>query len=1236
MIRTGILGVLLWMLIPSAQAIDCSSVLPGPAQSYAADGTLYMQTGARITNYSALDLCFATVTGYDYEMNDLACGSGKCQITKIPSASRTRPIIPTSPDSGYYTVATWTTPSVILGSTAGYGSRNASDSNRWDIGTLEVNGPKASASFSNNYSTYVTKSLVFYNNGTLTLTAGKTYIVDGSVFLSQGTINIVGVEPTTLYVNGDFRLDNTAVFTGMSSLDVYVTGALNMSGNTQTQGAYYVEGNATLTNNATLTGRLAAKNVYLMGNSQIIYDSTPALSCYSDDFNRSALGSDWIYKALGSSLPPYINSNRLNVTQDIGNQASSITYQKLFPGQSNLVQVEFNYFAWSKNSGTGGDGLAIILSDATITPQPGSYGGALGYAQRNNGTPGFAGGWIGVGLDEYGNFSSANEGKVGGPGVRAQAIAIRGSAKSNYKYLTGTAANLSPTIDKRATTSAAPNHKYRLTVDSRSSGKAMVSLERDVKDGNGYQTLISPFDAVAITGQGAVPDNFYLSLTGSTGGSYNNHELDDFKVCALKSSPVGTQIDHFEFDVSGNPLTCAPQTMTVRACANAACSSLITDKVTATLSPASLADGGWVGGNVVTLTNGTGSLTLAKRTTGTVTLGVTASSPSTKPQSTTLCRVGNSGSLTAGACTLDFQDSALLFDVPAKLANKPATGITLRAVRKSDSADLCVPAFAGQTRNIAFWSSYVTPASTVNPSQPAVTVNNTSVGFSEATRTSVPLTFDSSGQATLSVNYADAGEMQLDARYTGSTATGDDTLVINGSDKFVSAPAGLCIQPEATCSAANASCPAFRRAGEDFSVKISARAWQQDNDTDLCTGNGLTPNFALSGIALGSQLLAPQGGTNAAVTTASYDHIANASGEMSLTQTLSEVGVFALTATPPSYLGMTLPVASSAPVGRFTPYDYLIQNPALQAACAASGFSYMDQPFAISYNAVARNKRGQTTTNYDSTLANGAFIRDNTTLVAENADNGVALDGRLSAITAPWSQGRQNLSLYPVSFGRLAANQPDGPYASLAVGVRLTGTDQLSVPLSNADMHSASAGACGSNCNALKLGSQQLRLGRLNAGSGRAAPSSALAVPLQFEYFTGSGWALNALDSCSRLDLQTAGAFVFDRPYAATTRELTLASNAKSQLALSSSRTVPGTAASQQASAGYLWLHFSAPGVNDRVSYGVDLSKQPAAPVWLRFDWNGDGTAANNEASGWAYFNQWRGSDRIIYRREKS
>lgn len=1229
--RQMLLLVLMLVMIPAqAFTIDYDTVFPTVIQGH---GNNTNCAGSNATTFEITNSSWIkggsspslNVCKINQQSNSGNCynGSGsivKCTANQIQINSAVLDAFPVSSDTSTATYNNGAT--VTLGADG-----------KTDFGNLYADN--ATLKFSATNSTYRIKYLNLRNGqAALYLAPGDYWIetleMDGrKLLLSDSGTTRLFVKNYLTFRNGTtLNEDNkgSLLVFGYSSIEIF-SGTYN--------GYFYANDNFILRNQTLVNGRVTAADIYVydsyINDTKII--APPVLGCFSDNFNSTPLSSDWAVATSAGSFTPQIVNSRLRLTQNVNYQATSITYQRLFPAAGNLFTVEFDHAAYG---GSGADGIAMVLSDATVTPQPGASGGPLGYGFKPAGSdkpgPGFAGGWLGVGIDEYGNFA-AEGGSYNKTRVQ-NSVAIRGSGSgtNGYRYLFGTS-TLSPTIDNGSSYPNPPHH-YRLTVDSRLSGQAQVLIERDT--GAGYVTLIPQFNAIGQTGQAQIPDNLYLSFTGSTGGSNNIHELDNVKICALKSNPVGTQIDHFEFDVTGNPLTCAPQTMTVRACANAACSSLITDKVTATLSPASLADGGWVGGNVVTLTNGTGSLTLAKRTAGAVTIGVTQSIPATRPLSTTLCRVGNTGSLTAGACTLDFQDSALLFDVPAKLANKPATGITLRAVRKSDSADLCVPAFAGQTRNIAFWSSYVTPASTVNPSQPAVTVNNTAVGFSEATRSSVPLTFDSSGQATLSVNYADAGEMQLDARYTGSTATGDDTLVINGSDKFVSAPAGLCIQPEATCSAANASCPAFRRAGEDFSVKISARAWQQDNDTDLCTGNGLTPNFALSGIALGSQLLAPQGGTNAAVTTASYDHIASASGEMSLTQTLSEVGVFALTATPPSYLGMTLPVASSAPVGRFTPYDYLIQNPALQAACAASGFSYMDQPFAISYNAVARNKRGQTTTNYDSTLANGAFIRDNTTLVAENADNGVALDGRLSAITAPWSQGRQNLNLYPVSFGRLAANQPDGPYASLAVGVRLTGTDQLSVPLSNADMHSASAGACGSNCNALKLGSQQLRLGRLNAGSGRAAPSSALAVPLQFEYFTGSGWALNALDSCSRLDLQTAGAFVFDRPYAATTRELTLASNAKSQLALSSSRTVPGAAASQQASAGYLWLHFSAPGVNDRVSYGVDLSKQPAAPVWLRFDWNGDGTAANNEASGWAYFNQWRGSDRIIYRREKS
>ncbi len=891
--------------------------------------------------------------------------------------------------------------------------------------------------------------------------------------------------------------------------------------------------------------------------------------------------------------------------------------------------MEFDYFAWSKNRETGGDGLAIILSDAAITPQPGSYGGALGYAQRNNGTAGFAGGWIGVGLDEYGNFSNPNEGKVEGPGFRAQAIAIRGSAKSNYKYLAGTAANLSPAIDKSNTNSAAPNHKYRLTIDSRTSGKAIISLERDTKNGRGYQTLISPFDAVAISGQGAVPDNFYISFTGSTGGSTNNHELDNFELCALKSNPVGKQIDHFEFDHSGQALTCNPEEMTLRACADPSCSTLVTESVTAVLSPASLSDGGWVGGNSVTFSGGSATVSLRKTTAGAVTIGVTSSTPSSKSFSKTLCQAGG-GALNEQNCTLNFADSGFVFDVPNIIANKGTTNVIVKAVKKDDSTKQCVPGFASVNRTLNFWSSYISPSTTVNTAKPTVTVNGTAVGANAAAPVSIPLAFDSAGQATLtSVNYVDAGQMQLDASYSGSAGTGDVGLVMNGSDQFVSRPVGLCIRPETVCAAGNSSCPYFRRAGESFSVSLTAQAWESDSDSDICAGNQTTPNFALSGIALGSTLVAPSGGVPATVGTASYNHVASSSAQQTVSQSLSEVGVFRLTATPPSYLGTTISATSSAPVGRFTPYDFAVSNASITPGCGS--FSYMDQPMPTSFTVTARNQSGGTTSNYRNEFATATLA-----LVAENSDNGVSLSSRLSGLGGlSWQAGLFMVNQHPETFARNLS--PDGPFSQLAIGVSVADNEKdVVIPLIGANMNAATAGSCGSNCDAVTLGAQDLRHGRLKLATGRTLASNPLTLPLMTESYAAGQWLWSQADNCTALDLTATGSFLFDRGYDMTKAELTLIDNSsKSRLALTQDRSTPATQpTSSTAKEGYIWLHFTAPGISDRVHYRLDLAKQPSAPIWLNYDWDGDGAADVDDMSGWAFFNQWRSSDRVIYRRE--
>ncbi|WP_392341814.1 hypothetical protein [uncultured Shewanella sp.] len=74
------------------------------------------------------------------------------------------------------------------------------------------------------------------------------------------------------------------------------------------------------------------------------------LICFRDEFTRSDVGDDWALKVLGSSLPPTIVEGRLRFTSASGNQATSSTYQRLFPAEDNLVEIEFDYYAWSKSS----------------------------------------------------------------------------------------------------------------------------------------------------------------------------------------------------------------------------------------------------------------------------------------------------------------------------------------------------------------------------------------------------------------------------------------------------------------------------------------------------------------------------------------------------------------------------------------------------------------------------------------------------------------------------------------------------------------------------------------------------------------------------------------------------------------------------------------------------------------------------------------------------------------------
>ncbi|HCT5131518.1 TPA: MSHA biogenesis protein MshQ [Aeromonas hydrophila] len=1064
-------------------------------------------------------------------------------------------------------------------------------------------------------STYQFKTLTVRNNATLVLGEGD-YFID-RLNLDNGTIRLSGSGTTRIFVNQDVKLVNTISINANNQGSLIWVNYNNMviDNSTTFYGYLYTDGLLNMNNNATVYGKVTAG--YLKMDAQSSINTAvlpPMLTCFADGFDSAQINPDsWVVAQRNNSTLPSVQNGRLRLTQNVTNQATSATFQRLFPGAGNLVTVEFDQYAYKTSGTSGADGMAVVLSDATLTPQPGAFGGPLGYGYKT-GISGFAGGWLGVGLDEYGNY--ANEGGSTNLGSRPQAVSIRGSGSgtSGYRYLTGTASNLNPPVDS-GTNSNRP-HRYRITVDSRSAGNSLATVERDT--GSGYSTLVGPINMTSQTGQAAVPTNFLLSLTGSTGSVTNFHEIDNVRICALRSSPVGTQIDHFEFDHSGNALTCNPETLTIRACANPDCSQLITDQVSASLLPASSTSGGWIGGNVVSFSGGTTTLQLRNNTAGPVTVGVSGSTPSTKPLSTTLCRSGG-GALSSAACTLTFADSGFVFDVPDTYSNQPQT-VAIKAVKKSDVTKQCVPGFANQSKSVKFWSSYVLPTS--NSFNSGMSVNNTLIGSSQGNATAFSLNFDAQGQSTITVKYPDAGKVQLDARYDG---TGSEAgLVMLGSDQFVARPVGLCITPpQGVCAAGDSSCPVFKKAGDTFQVDIKAMAWESANDGDICAGNQTTPNFVLSNIALGSTLVAPNPGTNAAVGTATYNHVPASNSLNSVTQTVSEVGVFRMTATPPAnaYFTYTIPPAQSQPVGRFIPADFNLASGDIVPACNV--FSYMGQPFGVALDVLARNVLGGQTQNYTGSFAKGSAYLS----VANNKD-GKSLANRLRSLPSlPWLNGRAALAAGSSEFVRLSDTQPDGPYKSLLFGLYMRDNDGDRTLIASPDFNDAVAGNCsGGSCNARLIDSvpMQVYFGRLLAGTGAGLASAPLAVPLQLQYYEAGNWQLNKLDQCTQFSLANQG-FTFLNPshvFDAASRDLSLGNNRKIRLGLGSS--APG-GASAQATDGEILFQFARPDISVRIPYRVDLSKQPSQPLWL---------ADPATLQGEAIFGSSRGNDRIIYRRE--
>ena len=276
---------------------------------------------------------------------------------------------------------------------------------------------------------------------------------------------------------------------------------------------------------------------------------------------------------MGTQAPDWTLTNSAQLTAATGIDAVGSGFLRLTSAQNNQVGFAFNntsvpfgygldiQFRYSIWGGTGADGLALVLFDGSTTPaKGGAYGGSLGYAQRT-GVAGLAGGILGIGLDEWGNFANPTEGRQGGVGFVKNTVTIRGpgdgTANSknifdqfNYAYLTSSGALPSNYLQVSSAGGVRPNSddKYRearIIVDTSQIPHGHLPVTVILKIGkNGQpQTVINNFDAyqqvLAYYGNDPtrIPRNLKFGFTGSTGGSTNNHEIQGLRILSVENAP---------------------------------------------------------------------------------------------------------------------------------------------------------------------------------------------------------------------------------------------------------------------------------------------------------------------------------------------------------------------------------------------------------------------------------------------------------------------------------------------------------------------------------------------------------------------------------------------------------------------------------------------------------------------------------------------------------------------------
>ncbi len=326
------------------------------------------------------------------------------------------------------------------------------------------------------------------------------------------------------------------------------------------------------------------------GNGSGTVPACVGLPYYSGDSLATTGGTS-------GTIPDVPGQGALRFTDNYS-QNGAILSNFTFPADQGISATftTVTYYGDSGGSGQdGADGMSFFLIDGSLPAptQTGSWGGSLGYSCSNTNTPyqGLTGAYVGLGIDEYGNFLNQGDNTATGYGYVPNRIGLRGAGSINYPWLSanypnyypanlstanqtaavqatcssGTLWNYNNYTSKRGESTLSPVNTqisvpdYNVIPNANATISTVIANENSALRGNGtpitYNLQITQDGLLSLyyklnggtyipvltkqsisAANGALPATLRFGFAGSTGGSRNIHEITCFQATPADQS----------------------------------------------------------------------------------------------------------------------------------------------------------------------------------------------------------------------------------------------------------------------------------------------------------------------------------------------------------------------------------------------------------------------------------------------------------------------------------------------------------------------------------------------------------------------------------------------------------------------------------------------------------------------------------------------------------------------------